>query len=201
MSAPHSAPWSRIGTPALVEKPNRLAIRGHWPDMRAQVVDARRAARSPDAMDGAVAAAGGAHPDLEVRRGAVEGHDLARAVGRHEAQDHAELDAGQPGRLDGDSLEHGVRRRLLCGELGDASQRGLLVGERLQVGARLAVGQRRGDQLGELLQPVFGTGGQRRSAGGGGQHSPHLGFDGDRCRDGCRAARRSRRARCPRSRV
>ena len=101
-------------------------------------------------------------PSLEVRGRAVEGHDLARAVGRDEAQDHAELDAGEPGRLDGDGLEHGVRRRLLCGELGDASQRGLLVGERLQVGARLAVGQRRGDELGELLQPVLGAGGERR---------------------------------------
>ena len=44
------------------------------------------------------------------------------------------------------------------GELGDAPQRGLLVGERLQLAARLAVGQRGGDELGERLQPLLGCG-------------------------------------------
>ena len=38
------------------------------------------------------------------------------------------------------------------------SRRGLLVGERVNVGARLAVGQPRGDELGELLQAMLDAG-------------------------------------------
>ena len=167
-----------------MEKPYRLAICGHRPDIAPK--SSTRAARpvrqtrwtEPSPLPEARI------PSFEVRGRAVEGHDLARAVGRDESQHHPELDSGQPGRLDGDGLQHRGGRRLLRGELRDATQRGLRVRERLQVGACLAVGQRRGDEFGELLEPVLGSDGQRLSAGGGDQHPPHLGLDGDRRRDG-----------------
>ena len=135
-------------------------------------------------MDRTVTGAGGAEPEREVWRGTVECHDLVGAVGPDEAQDHSELDAGQAGRLDGDCLEHGLRWRLLCAELRDAAQRGLLVGERLKLAPRLRVSQRRGDEFGELLQAMLGAARQRLCVRGSGEHSPHLALHRDGRGDG-----------------
>jgi hypothetical protein len=66
-----------------------------------------------------------------------------------------------------------------------APQRGLLVGEPLDLLARLPVGDRRRDELGEVRQAALGIGGQGIGLGGGHDHgSPETARDDDGDTDG-----------------
>ena len=77
------------------------------------------------------------------------------------AQERA-LDASeQPAGFLGDLGEHLLREVFLGDERRHPPQGGLLVGELLDLGARLGVGDRRCDQIGERGQSLLGAGGKR----------------------------------------
>ena len=159
-SAPHSRPRGGSGP----RRWRRTRTRGHLRPLARhlrQVVDPGRATGPPDALDGAIAAPGRAHPDGDVAGSAIERDDLGRAVGL-EAQQRREIDAGEVQTPGPRRLRARRPRAPPAASSATRAQRGLLVGERLEVGARLAVRQRRGDELGELLQAILGAGRQRR---------------------------------------
>ena len=90
--------------------------------------------------------------------------------------------ADQRRGFEGDGGEELRFRRTVGDELGDASQRGLLVGELLDLGLRLAVGQRCGDQFGERLQALLGPVRQLSAFGQRAEHAPYAIGDQDRHR-------------------
>ena len=86
-----------------------------------------------------------------------------------------------PRRLDRDGGEHRLGLDAARDQLGDAPQRGLLVGQRPQLRARLRVRDRRGHELGEAGDPRLGVTRRRfppvpRRE----DHAPHAPVDGDR---------------------
>ena len=96
------------------------------------------------------------------------------------------------GRDDGEDL---LRDRAACDALGDATQRGLVVGQRGQVGAHLCVGDRHGDEVREHSKAVLGAGGQRRSRTQHGDRSPDAALGDDRRAHAAGQPERSRRGR------
>ena len=114
------------------------------------------------------------------------GHRVRDRDGRHHL---AGLVAGQGDELDGkhplDLRDHRgeqlLRRGPLRGQRRDAPQRRLLVGQPGETGAALDVRDGRGDQLGEVGEPVLGPLGQRLTIGRGGNHrAPDVAVDEDR---------------------
>ena len=95
-----------------------------------------------------------------------------------------EVDGGgaqQPPGLLGDGVEDRTRLGVLGDERREPAQGRLLVGQALEVLARLRVGDRGGHELSELRQAVLGAGRERDPRGPAGRHdAPDLAADDDR---------------------
>ena len=71
-----------------------------------------------------------------------------------EANELRVLDAQEPSHLLRDRSEDGPRRRLARDQRGHPAQRDLFLGEAMHIGLRLGAGDRRGDELRELGEPI-----------------------------------------------
>ena len=123
----------------------------------------------------------GVHRDPQPERGGAVAHgDGDRGV-VVVAQERGGRVTEQLRRFGGHRGEHLVERRAAGDELGDAAQRGLLVGEPTQLGPRLCVGERGGHELGEARDARFGIGREGlRAEGGGEADAPDTPVDDDR---------------------
>ena len=184
--APHSRSSARIGAAALEEYPWRAARSGHVPDTSdSRSIRAVRPVRqtrwvapspSPGARIPTVTPSGGSW----IATTSVAPSDSKRTQRR-------ERDADEVRRLCDHLLEHVARRGVVRRELGDAPQGGLLGGELLELLPALRVGDRVGQQLRELGEPLLRVGRQRPVGRGTDRREPpDLGVDDHR-----RADRRS----------
>jgi hypothetical protein len=97
-----------------------------------------------------------------------------------EAREHRALGGNQLSDLGSHPLEHLGRRRALRHQGRDASQRRLLLREPFELFARLAIRDRRRDELGELRETVLDVVGKRRSGHRRQDHAPDPAVDDDR---------------------
>ena len=93
--------------------------------------------------------------------------------------------AENPGRLDRDRSEHGLRFGALRDQRRDPPQRALLLGQATQLLARLLARDRTGHQLAEVGEPRRRPGGERFGGGrNGDQGAPRRLANDDRDTDG-----------------
>ena len=145
--APHRRPSTRIGLPTDGRDPELADQCRRWSRHVVPVVDAGRAARrSPPCVAGSPSCVGQRSGTCWVlARGGPGGDGADRVVGV--VADHpGEIRAEQLADLLGDGGEQLARRHVLRDQRRHAPQRGLLVGEPLDLRARLGVGDGRGDQ-------------------------------------------------------
>jgi hypothetical protein len=163
-----------LGDARLAVGRQRLAVGGAGDhDAPGAILDDdRRPDRRPNASVGREIHAGLApFPDHGRRAiGLVAQH--AGHVGGEDARD-----------LGGDPSEQRLGRRLAGDERGDPAQRGLLVGQTLQLGARLAVGDCGRDELGEAGKSLLGTRGEGPAARVDDHQPPQRAGDDDRAGD------------------
>jgi hypothetical protein len=117
-------------------------------------VDAGRATGAEHVRHDAVAR--GRHAQADVGSPAADRDDRGVASGLV-AQQGGRAPTQQPRRLERDGLEDLIGVHPARHELRNVPQRGLLVGQQTQLGARLGVGDRGGDQLGEARDARLGV--------------------------------------------
>jgi hypothetical protein len=118
-------------------------------------------------------------PPAEAPPGADrEGHGAAGAAPRGDGRGRAIrvrlFDGEHPPDLRGDCGEHLLRRRRPSDQGRHPAQRGLFLGVAAQLQARLRIGDRGRDQLGEPGQPRLGVGRRRLLVGGRHGHDAQL---------------------------